>query len=196
MKIQGDRRVQKTRKALHDALISLLLENNYDSITVQQVLDRANVGRSTFYTHFQDKDELLTTRIHDLGSTLFSAQQRGKVSSRRHESIIAFSRAMFEHAHAFRNVYHALLNTQAWPLVRQQIQDILTELIQRECRSEIQKLKEASSDVPVDLFVYFLAATFMSVMTWWLDRRSRLSPEKIDQVFRSLVMPTVNAVLG
>ncbi len=195
-KVTSDRRVQKTRKALHDALISLLLEKSYDSITVQQILDRANVGRSTFYTHFQDKDELLITRIHDLGSTLASAQQRGKVSARRHESIIAFSRAMFEHAHAYRSVYHALLNTQGWPLVRQQIQDVLTELIQRECRSEIQKLKDASSDVPVDLFVYFLAATFMSVMTWWLDRRSRLSPEQIDQVFRSLVLPTVNAVLG
>ncbi len=55
-----DRRVRRTRESLHKALISLALEKNYDSITVQEVLDRADVGRSTFYTHFQSMDELLS----------------------------------------------------------------------------------------------------------------------------------------
>ena len=54
-----DRRVRRTQKSLHQALIALLLEKNYDTITVQEVLDRADVGRSTFYAHFQSKDELL-----------------------------------------------------------------------------------------------------------------------------------------
>jgi AcrR family transcriptional regulator len=196
MKVTKDRRVGKTRKGLHEALISLLLETNYDSLTIQQVLDRANVGRSTFYTHFKDKDELLLSGIHDFQSTLASVHQREKASAKGHESIVAFSRAMFEHAYTYRDVYHALLHTQVWPRVRQRIQDSLTELIRQECKSEIHSLKEASSDVPVDLFVHFLASTFMSVLTWWLDRRSRLSPQQIDAVFRSLVMPSIDAALG
>jgi AcrR family transcriptional regulator len=195
MKVTQDRRVQKTRKGLHEALISLLLETNYDSVTIQQILDRANVGRSTFYTHFKDKNELLLSGIHDFQSTLASVQQHGRAPAKGHESIVAFSRAMFEHASAYRDVYHALLNTQVWPRVRQRIQDNLTELIRQECKSEIQKLKKASSDVPVDLFVHFLASTFMSVLTWWLDRRSRLSPQQIDEVFRSLVVPSIDAAL-
>jgi hypothetical protein len=67
--------------------------------------------------------------------------------------VIAFSRAMFEHAHGYRNVYFALLNTRAWPIVRQSHQEILEELIQRECKAEIAKLKTAKSEVPVDLFI-------------------------------------------
>jgi len=196
MRMTKDRRVQKTRKGLHDALISLLLEMNYDSLTIQQILDRANVGRSTFYTHFTDKDELLLSGIHDLQSTLASVHQREKASAKGHESIVAFSRAMFEHAYAYRDVYHALLRTQVWPRVRQCIQDYLTELIRQECKAEIHRLKEASADVPVDLFVHFLASTFMSVLTWWRDRRSRLSPQQIDEVFRSLVLPSIDAALG
>src|SRR5216683_4662018 len=145
-----DRRVRRTRTSLHKALISLALEKNYDSITVQEVLDRADVGRSTFYTHFQSMDELLISGVHDLRITLNSALQQQRTPAKRHESVIAFSRAMFEHANEYRNVYFALLNTRAWPLVRQHLQNVLEELIRRECRAEIAKLKTANSEVPVD----------------------------------------------
>jgi len=65
-----DRRIRRTCKSLHEALISLLLEKNYDEITVQEILDRTDVGRSTFYAHFEGKDELLVSGIHDLRITL------------------------------------------------------------------------------------------------------------------------------
>ena len=110
--------------------------------------------------------------------------------------VIAFSRAMFDHAYGYRNVYFALLNTGAWPIVRQQLQEVLEELIRRECKAEIVKLKTANSEVPVDLFVHYLTSAFFAVLIWWMDRRSRLTPSQIDEVFRSLVLPTVHAVLG
>ncbi|HKE60525.1 MAG TPA: TetR/AcrR family transcriptional regulator [Pyrinomonadaceae bacterium] len=195
MKVE-DRRVRRTRKTLHDALISLVLEGNYDAITIQQIVDRANVGRSTFYTHFQSKDELLVSETEHLRSTLASVQQREKISARPRESILGFSRAMFEHADGYRNVYRALLNTQAWPIVRQRIHNILAELIRKECKSEIAKIRGANSDVPIELFVHFLAASFMTVLTWWLERNSRLSAQQINEVFRSLVLPSVDATLS
>jgi len=191
-----DRRVRRTRESLHKALISLALEKNYDSITVQEVLDRADVGRSTFYTHFQSMDELLSLGTQELRVTLNSALEQQRKSAKPHENVIAFSRAMFDHAHGYRNVYFALLNTGAWPIVRQQLQAVLEELIRRECKAEIAKLKTANSDVPVDLFVHYLTAAFFAVLIWWMDRRSRLTPSQIDDVFRSLVLPTVRAVLG
>ena len=61
-----DRRVQRTRRLLHKALMSRVLEKKYESITVQEILDRADVGRSTFYTHFQDKDELLVSGFENV----------------------------------------------------------------------------------------------------------------------------------
>ena len=70
-----DRRVQRTRRLLHKALMSLILEKKYESITVQEILDRADVGRSTFYMHFQDKDELLFDGFQYLQSFLESGQE-------------------------------------------------------------------------------------------------------------------------
>jgi AcrR family transcriptional regulator len=191
-----DRRVRRTRESLHRALISLTLEKNYDSITVQDVLDRADVGRSTFYTHFQSMEELLISGTQELRRTLNAALENQRKSTKRHESVIAFSGAMFDHAYGYRNVYFALLNTGAWTIVRQQLQDVLEEMIRRECKAEIAKLKTANSDVPVDLFVHYLTSAFFTVLIWWMDRRSRLTPSQIDEVFRSLVLPTVHAVLG
>jgi len=190
-----DRRIRRTQRSLHEALISLVLEKNYDSITVQEILDRADVGRSTFYAHFDGKDELLISGTHELRNTLNAALQ-GERSSAKVEVIIGFSGAMFEHANGYREVYHAFLHTQAWPLFRQRLQEILDEIIRRECKAEIAKLRKAYSEVPVDLFVHYLTAAFLSVLTWWLDRRARLTPSQINQVFRSLVLPTVHAVLG
>ena len=57
--MNADRRVRRTQELLHRALISLALEKNYDSITIQEILDRADIGRSTFYAHFKGRDELL-----------------------------------------------------------------------------------------------------------------------------------------
>ncbi len=192
----ADRRVRRTRKLLHEALISLVLDRNYDSITIQDILDRADVGRSTFYTHFDGKDELLTSGMDELRSTLVSAAARQRGSAKRHESVVAFSRAMFEHASQYREVYHALLRTSAWPLVRQRLQEILGDIIREEAKSEIVKLRTAESEIPVDLFIHYLNASFFAVLTWWLDRRSRLNPAQMDEHFRSLVLPSVHAVLG
>src|ERR1700682_4709851 len=134
-----DRRVRRTRTSLHKALISLALEKHYDSITVQEVLDRADVGRSTFYTHFQSMEELLISGTQELRRTLHAALENHRKSTRGHENVIAFSGAMFDHAYGYRNVYFALLNTGAWPIVRQQSQEVLEELIRRECQAEITK---------------------------------------------------------
>jgi AcrR family transcriptional regulator len=63
---KADRRIQRTRRLLQDALVGLILEKGYEAITVQDILDRANVGRSTFYEHFYDKDDLLLSSFEFL----------------------------------------------------------------------------------------------------------------------------------
>ncbi len=194
--MKEDRRVRRTQKMLHRALISLVLEKSYDSITIQQILDRADIGRSTFYAHFKSRDELLISGIHDLRDTLESAIQRERSRSKPHEDVIGFSLMMFEHASEYREVYHALLNTHGWPIFRQRLEEMFDEIMRRECKAEIQKLKKADSDVPVDLFVHYLVAGFFSVLTWWLGRRSRLTPFQINEIFRSLVLPTIDRVLA
>ena len=193
MKKTEDRRIQKTRKLLQEALVSLILEKNYESISVQDILDRANVGRSTFYTHFQNKDELLINGVHhDLRGMLQTAQVAAStVPSKPYEKIIGFSLTMFEHAYEYRGVWKALLVSRAGAVVRQNIQEMLADLIRDGYRKEFQRRRKADFEVPFELLIHFLASTFMSVMTWWLNQSNPILPKKIDIVFRSLVMPVI-----
>src|SRR5204863_431884 len=95
-----DRRIQKTRGLLHDALGHLIREKDYDSIVVKEILDRANVGRSTFYMHFRDKDDLLISGIHDM---LGSVHQKSLPSGTSPlENVVWFSLPIFERIHEHR----------------------------------------------------------------------------------------------
>src|SRR5713101_134481 len=90
-----DRRVQKTQGLLREALVSLIHEKSYDAIAVKEILDRANVGRSTFYTHFRDKDELLVSGVHEMMHSLHSAVLPSPVTG--YEKITRFSLPIFEY---------------------------------------------------------------------------------------------------
>jgi AcrR family transcriptional regulator len=73
-----DRRVQRTRKLLQEALMTLILEKGYEAMTIQDIIDRANVGRATFYNHFLDKQDLLVSGFAELRVSL--AQRRTTVT--------------------------------------------------------------------------------------------------------------------
>lgn len=186
-----DRRVERTRRAIHESLLSLMLEMRYDEITVQHILDRANVGRSTFYTHYRDKDEILVAAVEDLHAMLAAAHDAAKSSRSATENVIAFSRAMFDHAAEYKKVYRALVAARIWPRVRQDIQDVLAGLI----RSDVKKLRTERSPIPLDLLVHHLAATFMSVLAWTLENRSSIAPSEADALYRALVLPTLRTAL-
>src|SRR5690242_13043987 len=63
---RGSRQVQRTRQLLEEACIALILEKGYEAVTIQDILDRANVGRSTFYVHYDSKEALLMSRFQAL----------------------------------------------------------------------------------------------------------------------------------
>lgn len=188
--VSSDRRVQRTRNALREALIALLPETPYDDLTVQRILDRANVGRSTFYTHFADKDDLLLSGLDGLRVMLEEAQGSPGEVTEPAEHLIGFSRAMFEHAHDFRPVYHALVSSRVWPRVRQRLEEVLAGLVRRGCGGEIRRLRRAHPEMPVELFVHWVTSSFLTVLTWWIDEESTLSPEEIDRQFRALIVPS------
>src|SRR5438445_1345108 len=112
-----DRRIQKTQKLLRDALNSLIHEKAYDSIVVNEILDRANVGRSTFYMHFRDKDELLVSGMHDMLRSVRPALPPS--SAKRYEKIIWFSLPIFEHIHQHRGVGGARIGTRGRAIIHE-----------------------------------------------------------------------------
>ena len=187
-----DRRIQKTQKLLHEALFSLIHEKSYDSIVVKEILDRANVGRSTFYTHYGDKDELLVSGMRDM---LRSVQPPMPPSSaKRYEKIIWFSLPIFEHVYRQHHTGKAQIGARGRAVIHEHLQEVLAELIADVARKEFQGRRKMAGRVPLDLLVPYVASTFILVLNWWMENKKPLPPSDVDTVFRALILPTLAAV--
>src|SRR5262245_1606878 len=184
-----DRRIQKTQKLLHEALGSLIREKPYDEIVVKEILGRANVGRSTFYTHFRDKDELLASGIHDMLGMLPAPEI--SMSGKKYERIIRFSLPIFEHIHRHRQAGAAGMGTRGRAIIHEHLQKVLTELIANDVGKAVQGRRKTAGQIPPDLLVQYVASTFVLVLNWWVESNSELRPKEVDDVFRGLILPTL-----
>jgi AcrR family transcriptional regulator len=186
-----DRRIQRTRSLLHEALHSLIREKAYDTISVREILDRANVGRSTFYTHFRDKDELLVSGIHDMLRSIQSTRMPS--SPKGYERIIGFSLPFFEYHHRHRRTGEVSMGPKGRAVLHEHLRRVLAELIADEVKRDLQRRRKTPSPVPPDLLAQHVASTFILVLNWWGESRSPLPPPKVDGVFRALILPTLLA---
>jgi AcrR family transcriptional regulator len=172
------------------------MEKKYESITVQDILDRADVGRSTFYMHFQDKDGLLFSGFQYLEDFLESAHESSPTApGNSHERIIGFSLAMFEHAQEYRRVHRALLGSGAEAVVRRRIHSVLAGIVGRELKAELERHKRGNIPVFPELLAHFLVSTYISVLMWWLNSRNPASPKEINVAYRHLVLPCLASLL-
>jgi AcrR family transcriptional regulator len=187
-----DRRIQKTRDLLHQALASLILEKPYEKIAVKEILDRANVGRSTFYMHFHDKDELLASTFQDI---LHAIRSAGPPSSAgRHERILWFSLPIFEHVQQHRSRAGIKMGTRGRAIIHEHLRTVLADLIAEEVHKSLQGCGKKASDISPALLAHFIASTFILVLDWWLEDRKELPPQAINDVFRSLVLPALTHI--
>jgi AcrR family transcriptional regulator len=188
-----DRRIERTRNLLHEALVSLIRQKEYDQIVVKEILDRANVGRSTFYTHFRDKDDLLVSGIHHmLGSHRPIEKQ---TSGGTHEQIIAFSLPIFEHHYGHRQTGKGRIGPRGRALLHEHLQRVLAERLDGDIREVLKgHRKKLAGNVPPELVARYVASTFVLVLNWWLDCESLLPPRQIDGMFATLVVPTLTAL--
>jgi AcrR family transcriptional regulator len=177
-----DRRVQRTRKLLQDALVSMMIEKGYDATTVQDIVDRANVGRATFYAHFADKETLLHSRLEDLRSHI--AEQQRQVPGR-----LGFSLAMLEHAHSNLSLWEAIGGRESGAFILQRIQRVVADLAAR----DLKALGFKGTAEHRALAVEYIAGAFMAVLSWWLDQGAKLPPTEVDALFRRLVMRGLEA---
>jgi AcrR family transcriptional regulator len=179
-----DRRVQRTQKLLHEALASLIRERPYDSITVQDILVRANVGRSTFYMHYRDKQELLVQGFQEL---LHSAYERSRSAGEDTGEILGFSLPMFEHVHKHRHDSRASVDPAIWAVAHEHLRRAIAEMIGDQVNSIGRHRKKGTVQIPADLLTQHVASTFILVLTWWAGGRSRLAPKEVDALFRALI---------
>lgn len=189
-----DRRVQKTLGLLSHALIDLIKERGYESIKVQDILDRANVGRSTFYSHFKDKDDLLIQGFENLRRLLKTSNPAE--NEYPGSALISFSGAMFSHAYDHRQIYQATAGGQTGLLIMGQMERILFETISDRLKAEKKRCGKFAIDIPDELFCHYLASAFTSVIKWWLDRRTPVSAARMDEYFQALAKPLLERSFG
>lgn len=189
-----DRRVGRTRKLLEEALYDLIVEKGYDAVTVQDIIDRANVGRSTFYAHYTDKRQLLFSHFGDLEAEL-SEQQR-LVRNRTQdpvERVFGFSLAMFQHAHQYRRVWGAMVGKQSGAAVLRELQRMLEKIVGREITALVPRGFTAA--VPPTVITRFIVNALLGMHTWWMDEGTRYSAEEVDRMFRTLIQPGITAAI-
>ena len=182
-----DRRALRTRQSLHRALIQLILERDYDDITVGDITEAANVGRSTFYAHFTDKDDLLRSGAGHLRAMLVHEHGSAVAGEDRPERRpLGFSRFMTAHLKEQHQLYRALMRGRAGAIILDKFRQFLCEIVRAELASAGDN---ASTTTPApEITVQFVVGAYMSIVTWWLDRGGKEPPEEIDRAFRELAL--------
>jgi len=178
-----DRRVLRTRDALHQTLMSLILEKGYEEVTVANICDAANVGRSTFYSHFACKDDLRRHGIDHVRRSI--VEQVSAADGNPHDGPFAFSLILFEHARDHLDRYRALVDSDGGRAVLATFRQTLSDLVREELAAASQK--HSADAIPRELVVRYVVGAFMDVLTWWLDGGAKLPAEQMDAMFRSLL---------
>lgn len=184
-----DRRIQRTRQLLLDALLALILEKDFDAVTVQDVIDRANVGRSTFYAHFQDKEDLLLSGFEHLKGQLEEHLMSDTITS---DSPWALSLAMFRHAQEKRQIHKALAGKQGGNIGLKHMEKYLFTHLYTHLKQTLAKRKKS---IPPEILAQYITGSFMSLITWWLENDSTYSAEEMNEFYRQLVQPSVDMIL-
>jgi len=174
-----DRRVSRTRTALYDALVALMLRRPYAEIDVQDIVAEANVGRSTFYAHFRGKDELLMRSLERLRPVL--ADGRAAQLRKPRVGSCEGTLALFRHVRAYRHLLVAIDGSPAKVIVIGAIEAEFGRFLAPFA------VARAHNGMPRELVLRFVTGTFVSVMSWWLEKNPELSAEEADQFFHQLV---------
>lgn len=187
-----DRRVRRTHRLLEKALIELIMEKGYDKITVQHILDRADVGRSTFYTHYMGKDDLLANSVEGLQEIL--SQQVAEGDTGVGYANVLPSLALFRHTQGGHALYKAMIGGGGIDLVVKGLRDVLTAYAVE--RIEQIMPEDADPLISPQIIAISLTGSLLALLMWWLDNGMPHSPETMDEAFQKLVEPGVLAAVG
>lgn len=180
-----DRRVLRTRTLLQNALTAMMIEKGYEDTTIQDIIDRANVGRATFYAHFADKQTLLSSTLEDLRAHLQERQRVALAAPGGPESrALGFSLPLLNHAHAHLPLWGRIVGRESGAFVIQRIRRTLVDL----AGIDLDALGIRGPAERRVLAAQYIAGAFVAVLTWWLDQGAVQPPQEVDGIFRRLVM--------
>jgi len=181
---EQDRRVRRTRRVLRDALFELIFEKGYDRVTVQDVLDRADVGRSTFYAHYRDKEALLLAAFDELSDEL--RDEFGTPAPGADPTLPA--EAVFRFAYGRQPAFRALCGKRGGDVVQRHLHRLLAELLTAHLRLD--------APVPSDLVAEFCTSATLGLLGWAIDNDFPHDAGWLAATYRRLAEPGLTALLG
>ena len=189
-----DRRVQRTRELLQKALIDLIGERGYAGITIQDIVNRANVGRTTFYLHFNSKDELFIS-CHE---AMVSEFPIGPLHALSREELLAPEAptgmtAAYEHLEKARPRLYAIFQGKDGPLILRRMRDSNAQQIEINLRATFN---ETESAIPLNVLANYLAGAQIALMQWWLEKRQPHTLENLARIFHRLQRAALRDAFG
>ena len=185
-----DRRQRKSREAIFSAFSRLLAKENYSNITVQQIIDEADVGRTTFYAHFETKDFLLKELCaelfaHIVGSAKDASHTHGIYTDGKPESVFCH---LLQHMQ--ENDYNilGLLSGESSDLFLRYFRESLAGLIEEQF---MQQNRIQSAELPAGFLVNHITGSFVEMTLWWIQGGMKYSPEELDRCFRAVIEPAL-----
>ncbi|HLZ69393.1 MAG TPA: TetR/AcrR family transcriptional regulator [Dehalococcoidia bacterium] len=190
-----DRRVLRSRRLLQDALVALVQERGYAAVTVQAVLDRADVGRATFYAHFAGKEALLLSIFEELRQPL-----ERELAGITPETVARFGtgvgllQPLFAHAAQHRRLYRVLLGSRDGAALLRLLREMLATPLRAHLESAIARHRGRPA-VEVELVVTAFVSAVLGVLVWWLEADLPGTPAELDRAIERLLAPGIQRAL-
>jgi AcrR family transcriptional regulator len=186
---KADRRSQRTYHLVSSAFAELLVEKPYDEILVQDILDRAGIGRTTFYAHYFDKEDVLDSMTEQILS-MFTHQLTHSTARQR----VVPSLELFEHIYQSPHQhFRALMRSRAGEPLWEALQTALCRAIEPELATLCAKIRSPS--IPLPVVPEYLAGAFLTLLKWWVAADMPYPPEQMENIFQQLALPGVWAML-
>lgn len=181
-----DRRQQKTRNAIFSAFTNLLDSHNFSTITVQDIIEEANIGRSTFYAHFDTKDalqEALCKELFDhiIGTAMDKQDTHSLYSCTDAPDSVTLH--ILKHLQENDNNILTLLTCRNNDYFLRYFKDGMGEVVRT------QLLRSQKITVPLEFLVNHISSGFVSMVQWWLEGGRKQTPEQLDEYFRQVTEP-------
>lgn len=187
-----DRRVRRTRRRLQRALAELILEKRYEKITVQNIIDRADVSRSTFYAHYLDKEDLLASSFTSWAQDLDQHLQ-AEIHDEEEQNHLLHSLTFFRHAHTQFDLYRAMIEGGGGEILVETGREHMQADICRHLDTMLPAGREPA--IPVPVIANFMAGALWSVLMWWLEEGMPYRPEQINKMYHTMATEGLIALM-
>ena len=189
-----DRRVQRTRKLLREALMALILEEGYDDISIQDITEKANLGRATFYLHFKDKDELLLEVIDEFIKDFLQQVPQLSQAQWRLDDSKAIEK-LFDFAADHYDLYRIMIIGSGGITASRQLQRTMADNI-RDCIDEEMETLGVDPIISQDFIANHFAGSLLGTIYWWLDNDLPYTVEEMAEMFQIINKQDRDTLMG